>query len=29
MISKQQITEMFELQDRLNRHINRNWKNAD
>lgn len=29
MISKQQITEMFELQDRLNRHINRNWKSAE
>lgn len=29
MISAQQVNEMFQLQDRLNRHINRNWKNAE
>ena len=28
MLTSQQITNMLELQDRLNRHVNPGWKNA-
>ena len=28
MLTSQQITNMLELQDRLNRHVNPDWKDA-